>query len=128
MTDPGATECFQQRSLDRWQGISSLCSGATDAAVRPRTSRFPGPPPTGAPPLECLVRFGDTLTPGVFGNYRLWVSSTNVTRWEARENRSNEPVDTTFTYGDYRRFTPPECVTAVTGGPQVLTTIKPQLT
>ena len=52
--------------------------------------------------FECLVCFGDTLPPGVFGAYRLWVSSTNVTRWQARETRSNEPVETTFTYDDYR--------------------------
>jgi hypothetical protein len=82
--------------------IVAFAVEATDAAGPPGTTRFPGPPPTGAPPLECLVRFGDTLAPGVFGSYRLWVSATNVARWLARETRSNEPVDTTFTYGDYR--------------------------
>ena len=103
MTDPEGDGVFSATIPGQVAGhIVAFAVEATDAAVRPRTSRFPGPPPTGAPPLECLVRFGDTLTPGVFGNYRLWVSSTNVTRWEARETRSNEPVDTTFTYGDYR--------------------------
>ena len=75
---------------------------ATDATTPLAASRFPGPPPEGAPVLECLVRFGDTLQAGVFGTYRLWVSSTNVARWKAGETRSNEPVDTTFTYDDYR--------------------------
>ncbi len=82
--------------------IASFAVLATDAAVLSATNRFPGPPPAGAPALECLVRFGDKLPAGVFGVYRLWVSSTNVARWQARETRSNEPVDTTFTYDDYR--------------------------
>jgi len=82
--------------------IAAFAVEATDAAGAPVTSRFPGPPPTGAPVLECLVQFGDTLSPGVFGTYRLWVSSTNVARWNARPTRSDEPVDTTFTYDDYR--------------------------
>ena len=103
MMDPDGDGVFRATLPGQAAGqIVAFAVEATDAAAPSGTSRFPGPPPTGAPALECLVRFGDTLPPGVFGTYRLWVSSTNVTRWQARETRSNEPVDTTFTYDDYR--------------------------
>ena len=103
MTDPDGDGVYRATLPGQAAGqIVAFAVEATDAAGAPVTSRFPGPPPTGAPVLECLVRFGDTLAPGVFGTYRLWVSSTNVARWQARETRSNEPVDSTFTYDDYR--------------------------
>jgi len=103
MTDPDGDGVFQATLPGQATGqIVAFAVEATDAAVPSAASRFPGPPPTGAPPLECLVRFGDTLAPGVFGSYRMWLSSTNVARWQARPTRSNEPVDTTFVYGDYR--------------------------
>ncbi len=103
MTDPDGDGVFVATIPGQAAGqIAAFAVEATDAGGPVAASRFPGPPPTGAPPLECLVRFGDTLAPGVFGSYRLWVSATNVARWLARETRSNEPVDTTFIYGDYR--------------------------
>lgn len=103
MTDPDGDGVYRATLPGQAAGrIAAFAVEAADAASTPATSRFPGPPPTGAPPLECLVRFGDTLAPGVFGTYRLWVSATNVARWTARETRSDEPVDATFTYDDYR--------------------------
>lgn len=103
MTDPDGDGVFRATLPGQAAGqIVAFAVEATDAATPSVTSRFPGPPLTGAPPLECLVRFGDTLPAGAFGSYRFWVSSTNVARWRARETRSNEPVDTTFTYDDYR--------------------------
>jgi hypothetical protein len=103
MTDPDGDGVYHATIPGRAAGqIVAFAVEATDGAGAPVTARFPGPPPTGAPALECLVRFGDTLAPGVFGTYRLWVSSANVARWLARETRSNEPVDSTFTYDDYR--------------------------
>ena len=103
MTDPDGDGVFRAMLPGQAAGqIVAFAVEATDAAGVPVTGRFPGLPPVGAPALECLVRFGDTLPPGVFGTYRMWVSATNVSRWLARETRSNEPVDTTFTYDDYR--------------------------
>ncbi|HEY5911014.1 MAG TPA: lamin tail domain-containing protein [Verrucomicrobiae bacterium] len=103
MTDPDGDGVFRATLPGQAAGqIVAFAVEASDAAASPATSRFPGPPRAGTPPLECLVRFGDTLAPGVFGTYRMWVSSTNVARWLARETRSNEPVDTTFTYDDFR--------------------------
>jgi len=103
MTDPDGDGVFRATLPGQAAGhLVAFAVEAADAGATPGSSRFPGPPPTGAPPFECLVRFGDTLAPGVFGSYRMWVSSTNVARWQARETRSNEPVDTTFIYNDYR--------------------------
>jgi hypothetical protein len=103
MTDPDGDGIFRATLPGQAAGqLVAFAVEATDAAAPSSTARFPGPPLTGAPPLECLVRFGDTLPPGVFGSYRIWVSSTNVARWRARQTRSNETVDTTFTYDDYR--------------------------
>ncbi|MBC8002669.1 MAG: lamin tail domain-containing protein [Opitutaceae bacterium] len=61
-------------------------------------SRFP----SDAPARECLVRFGESLPYGNLGTYRVWVNSTKFATWRDRERLSNEPVDATFTYGDYR--------------------------
>jgi hypothetical protein len=103
MTDPDGDGVYRATLPGLAAGrMVAFAVEATDAVNSPATSRFPGPPPTGAPVLECLVRFGDTLAPGVFGSYRLWVASSNVTRWTGRETRSDEPVDATFTYDDYR--------------------------
>jgi len=103
MTDPDGDGVYRATFPGLLTGqIASFTIEAADAAAPPATSRFPGPAPTGMPVFECLVRFGDTLPPGVFGAYRIWVSSGNVARWQARPTRSNEPVDSTFTYDDYR--------------------------
>ncbi len=103
MTDPDGDGVYRATFPGLLTGqIATFSIEAADAAMPPATSRFPGPAPTGMPALECLVRFGDTLPPGVFGAYRVWVSSGNVARWQARPTRSNEPVDATFTYDNYR--------------------------
>lgn len=71
---------------------------ATDTRTPAATSLFP----TDAPFRECLVRFGERLYPGSLGNYRLWVTQSNLTYWAARERNSNEGLDATFVYGDWR--------------------------
>jgi hypothetical protein len=71
---------------------------ARDGAVVPAQSSFPHDATT----RECLVRFGESVRPGKIGNYRLWVTQANLTRWAARERNSNEPLDATFVYGDWR--------------------------
>ncbi len=58
--------------------------------------------PSAVPIRECLVRWGETLAPGAVGTYRFWFTQTNQTRWETREPQSNEPLDATFVYGDWR--------------------------
>jgi len=71
---------------------------ATDAAASPAGSRFPDDAPT----RECLARFGEIVPPGTFGTYRTWVTRANVNTWTAREKNSNDPLDATFVYGDFR--------------------------
>lgn len=71
---------------------------ATDNFMPRATSRFPHD----APDRECLVRFGETQPSGAFGVYRLWVSRRNVDRWATREKQSNDPLDATFVYGNFR--------------------------
>jgi hypothetical protein len=72
---------------------------ATDAHTNaPVTVRFPDD----APGRECLVRFGDGSPAGTFGVYRLWMTQANINTWTAREKLSNEALDGTFVYGNFR--------------------------
>jgi len=71
---------------------------ATDGYALPATARFPND----APVRECLVRFGETQPIGAFGTYRFWLTQTNFNRWSAREKLSNEPIEGTFVYGNFR--------------------------
>jgi hypothetical protein len=71
---------------------------ARDGAVIPAQASFP----SDATVRECLVRFGESVRPGKIGNYRLWVTQANLTRWATRERNSNEPLDATFVYNDSR--------------------------
>lgn len=58
--------------------------------------------PSDAPDRECNIRYGDPLQSGALGQYRMWVSKTNVTRWTKRHALANDPLDTTFVYGSAR--------------------------
>ncbi|HOB31815.1 MAG TPA: lamin tail domain-containing protein, partial [Verrucomicrobiota bacterium] len=71
---------------------------AMDAAGTPAASQFP----SDAPARECLVRFGETLIGGTLGTYRLWLTSSNINFWTARERNANDPIDATFVYGNSR--------------------------
>ncbi|MBI5385163.1 MAG: lamin tail domain-containing protein [Verrucomicrobia bacterium] len=71
---------------------------ATDWFAPPATTRFP----SDAPERECLVRFGDAQPNSAFGTYRFWLTKANFDRWVAREKLSNEPIDGTFIYGNWR--------------------------
>jgi hypothetical protein len=71
---------------------------STDNYLAPATARFP----SDAPNRECLVRFGEIPSPGSYGIYRYWMSTTNVNRWYNRYSQSNEKLDATFVYGDCR--------------------------
>jgi hypothetical protein len=64
------------------------------------TSQFPrGASPTGP---ECLVRVGDPTPTGSFGIYRQWLTQNNINTWINRPSLSNERVEGTFVYGNFR--------------------------
>ncbi len=71
---------------------------AADAADIPAGSQFPAD----APERECLVRFGEFVPAGSLGSYRLWMTRATFDFWTSREKMSNEALDTTFVYGNYR--------------------------
>jgi hypothetical protein len=58
--------------------------------------------PNDAPARECLVRFGDPTPTISFGVYRQWFTQSAVNTWVNRPVLSNEDVDGTFVYGNYR--------------------------
>ncbi len=71
---------------------------AIDNSLAPASSTFPN----NAPARECILRWGDNLSPGSLGAYHFWISQTNVSRWTAEEKKSNNPKDLTFIYGASR--------------------------
>jgi hypothetical protein len=72
--------------------------GAVDALGA--TNLFPrNSSPTSA---ECLVRFGEPVLSLSFGTYRFWVSQYGVNTWINRPTLSNQDVDGTFVYGNFR--------------------------
>lgn len=58
--------------------------------------------PDDAPVRECLVRWGETSPVSALGTYHLWATKATIDRWTKREKLSNDPLDTTFVYGDFR--------------------------
>ena len=73
-----------------------------DNQATPATGTFPAV----VPEQECLIRFGDSIAPGGFGDYRLWFTRDTLSRWTAnsRGKASNEPLDVTFVYNGERAF------------------------
>ena len=69
---------------------------------------FPTPPynrvfPTDALNRECIIRWGDTVLPGAFGSYYLWLNAANTARWSSRTPPLNDaPLDATFVYNNSR--------------------------
>lgn len=70
---------------------------ASDAGAPSASSRFPA-----QPARECLVRWGDPVQGGALGTYRLWMTAATFNTWSSREKLSNDPLDCTFVYGDFR--------------------------
>jgi hypothetical protein len=59
--------------------------------------------PTDAVSRELVLRWGERIMPGSFGNYRLWLTSGNTARWNTRRPTLNNAVmDATFVYNNYR--------------------------
>jgi len=71
---------------------------ARDNAVPSAVNRFPA----GTPDKEALILVGDSLAPGVFGNYKMWINAANSNYWSDQPKMSNEMIDGTFVYGDFR--------------------------
>ncbi len=71
---------------------------ASDAFTSSATTQYP----TDAPARECLVRVGETVPAGLFATYRLWLTAATVNTWAGREKLSNENLDGTFVYGNFR--------------------------
>jgi hypothetical protein len=71
---------------------------ARDDGAPAATSWFPAD----APDKQALILVGDTVAPGVFGNYKVWLSAANSAYWSSRPKMSNELIDCTFVYGDFR--------------------------
>lgn len=69
-----------------------------DDSAEPVMTTFPND----APKRECLVRFGDSVPAGAFGTYRLWMTQANIDTWTNREVMSNDMVEGTVVYNDYR--------------------------
>ena len=58
--------------------------------------------PPALPTRECMVRVGELTQYGNFGIYRVWMSASNLNLWKTREQLSNEALDSTFVYNNYR--------------------------
>lgn len=71
---------------------------SSDGGAGSVSTRFPSDAPT----RECLVRFGETQAAGTFAAYRLWLTQATISRWSSREKNSNEPLDATFVYNNFR--------------------------
>ena len=71
---------------------------ATDLSPGRASATFPND----APARECLVRFGEFQPTGNYHAYRIWVTQATFNEWSSREKGSNEPLDATFVYGNYR--------------------------
>jgi regulation of enolase protein 1 (concanavalin A-like superfamily) len=61
-----------------------------------KSTRFPALVNDNGPVRECVVMFGDSTSPGVFGVYHGWITQTNATRWANLSDLSNEGCDFTF--------------------------------
>lgn len=70
---------------------------ATDGGSPPAASRFPA-----EAQRTCLVRWGEPAQGGALGTYRLWMTAATQAEWVRREKLSNDPLDCTFVYGDFR--------------------------
>lgn len=71
---------------------------AADGAKASASSRFP----KAAPDRECLIHVGETQAPGNLAAYRLWCTTNVVAKWKTRGKQSNDPLDCTFVYNNYR--------------------------
>lgn len=74
---------------------------AVDDGTPAVTNIFP-PGASATAGQECLVRFGDPASATSYATYRFWMTQNNVNTWINRPSMSNERVEGTFVYGNYR--------------------------
>ena len=55
-----------------------------------------------APIRECLVRFGEPQRASSFGTYHQWFTEATINAWTNRLVMSNEGLEGTFVYGNFR--------------------------
>ena len=85
------------------QGSGSLVAfriEASDQNPISASSKFPAEDPDLNP--ECLVRFNDSFKDSALVSYRFWITQNNLNTWSQRENLSNQALDITFVYNNYR--------------------------
>lgn len=85
------------------QGSGSLVAfhiEASDQNSFSASSKFPAEDPDLNP--ECLVRFNDSFKDTALVSYRFWITQSNLNTWSQRENLSNQALDVTFVYNNYR--------------------------
>ncbi|MBN2507855.1 MAG: lamin tail domain-containing protein [Verrucomicrobia bacterium] len=71
---------------------------AADGSAPAAWSAFPNDAPT----RECLVRFGESVPPGTFPSYRVWMTQATFATWDSRNNLNNTMNDVTFVLGNHR--------------------------
>jgi regulation of enolase protein 1 (concanavalin A-like superfamily) len=71
---------------------------ASDGRPIPGSTVFPA----NAPATECMVNFGETLATANIGSYRMWLTQSNISYWNARAKNSDEGIDCTMVYGNWR--------------------------
>ncbi len=93
----GTTLAFYIEATDSLGGVNTFPQELFPVA--PVARMFP----LDAPAREAVIRWGDRMMPGSFGNYRLWLTAANTARWNARRPVLNNcPSDGTFVYNNYR--------------------------
>ena len=76
---------------------------ATDDSAAHAASLFPTNTPANSPrSRECLVRFGEPQRDSSFGTYHQWFTQAAISAWTGRLVMSNEGIEGTFVYGDFR--------------------------
>ncbi len=76
---------------------------AADNSVGQVASLFPTNSPANGPlARECLVRFGEPQRTSSFGSYHQWFTAATVNAWTNRLVMSNEGLEGTFVYGNFR--------------------------
>ena len=83
------------------QNVSTLIGfhvEAYDASDFPARATFPERVFT----EDALIRWGESHEDRSFGTYHMWVANEWVDVWSSREPLSNEAVNGTFVYGDFR--------------------------
>ncbi|HVV74178.1 MAG TPA: lamin tail domain-containing protein, partial [Verrucomicrobiae bacterium] len=103
MTDDGtggdavAHDGLYSATIPGTYGLVAYYLSATDNRLA--TTRFPALLNDNSPIRECSIMFGDTDPGGSFATYHLWLTQSNIDRWNSLPILSNEMIDGTFVNG-----------------------------